>query len=60
MDASLTAVLWNHEYEFNQAYNFFVKRKEKEIKLLIDQITVRLSDQAVADQKMQRLLLQNQ
>jgi len=36
MDASLTAVLRNHEYEFNQAYNFFVKRKEKEIKLLID------------------------
>jgi hypothetical protein len=29
-------ILQRHEYEYNQAYNIFVKHKETEIKELID------------------------
>ena len=39
MDASIKSVIQRHEYDFNQAYNIFVRHKETEIKLLIDQIT---------------------
>ena len=40
-----------------QAYNIFVKRKETELKRLIDDITNRLGDKVQNDKKMKRLEL---
>ncbi len=40
-----------------QAYNIFVKRKETELKQLIDDITNRLGDSVANDKKIKRLEL---
>jgi hypothetical protein len=35
MDVKLTRVLRKHEYDYMQAYNIYVKRKENELKGMI-------------------------
>mgnify|MGYP004582900631 CR=1 FL=1 len=50
-------MLEQHELEYMQAYNIFVKRKETELKRLIDDITNRLGDKVQNDKKMKRLEL---
>ena len=52
MEANLTNVLQKHELEYMQAYNLYVKRKETELKQLIDEITNRLTDKVANDRKM--------
>jgi hypothetical protein len=49
MEQSMTKVLQKHELEYMQAYNIFVKRKETELKLLIDEITNRIGDKVAND-----------
>jgi len=49
--------LKKHELEYLQAYNLFVKRKEVELKELIDEITNRLGDKLTNDSKIKRLEL---
>jgi hypothetical protein len=36
LDKNLNSVLRKQEYEYLQAYNIYVKRKEKELRELID------------------------
>ena len=57
MEANLTNVLQKHELEYMQAYNLYVKRKETELKQLIDEITNRLTDKVANDRKMKQLEL---
>lgn len=57
LSGSLERVLQHHELEYMQAYNIFVKRKETEMKQLIDDITQRLGDKVANDKKMKRLEL---
>lgn len=57
MESSLQKVLQKHELEYMQAYNIYVKRKETELKKLIDDITNRLGDKVANDKKMKRLEL---
>lgn len=57
MEDSFARVLAQHEYEYAQAYNIFVKNKEAELKQLIDDITQRLGDKVANDRKMKRLEL---
>lgn len=51
----MAKVLQKHEYEYMQAYNIFVKRKESELKQLIDDISTRLGDSVANDKKIKRL-----
>ena len=57
MEDSFARVLAQHEYEYAQAYNIFVKNKETELKQLIDDITQRLGDKVANDRRMKRLEL---
>lgn len=57
LESSLAKVLQKHELEYMQAYNIYVKRKETELKKLIDDITNRLGDKVANDKKMKRLEL---
>jgi len=44
MDQKLTRVLRKHEYDYMQAYNIYVKRKENELKGMISQLNAKNSD----------------
>ena len=57
METNLANVLQQHELEYMQAYNLYVKRKETELKQLIDEITNRLTDKVANDRKMKQLEL---
>jgi hypothetical protein len=48
-------VLQKHELEYMQAYNIYVKRKETELKQLINDISTRLGDSVANDKKIKRL-----
>lgn len=50
-------MLSQHELEYMQAYNIYVKNKETELKRLIDDITNKLGDKVANDKKMKRLEL---
>ena len=57
MDHSLQEVIEKNEYDYLQAYNIFVKRKENELKGMIDQLSARNQDQKLNDLKMYKLEL---
>ena len=51
----MAKVLQKHELEYMQAYNIYVKRKETELRQLIDDISDRLGDSVANDKKIKRL-----
>lgn len=55
MDKSMNVVLKKHEYEYLQAYNIHVKRKEGELRELIQRMNERHSDTQIKDQKIHKL-----
>ena len=48
-------VLERHEYEFMQAYNIYVKKKEKELIKIIETLEKRNKNNSQLDQKMKTL-----
>jgi hypothetical protein len=48
-------VLRKQEYEYLQAYNIYVKRKEKELRELIDALNVKNSNNNIKDQRITQL-----
>lgn len=51
MDKSLNVVLKKHEFEYMQAYNIHVNRKEGELRQLIKQMNDRTTDAQAKDKK---------
>jgi hypothetical protein len=49
LDTYLNNVLRKQEYEYLQAYNIYVKRKEKELKTLIDELDEKNSNNNFKD-----------
>ena len=48
-------MLRKQEYEYLQAYNIYVKRKEKELRELIDALNVKNSNNNIKDQRITSL-----
>lgn len=55
LDQKLNKVLRKQEYEYLQAYNIYVKRKEKELRELIDALNVKNSNNNIKDQRITQL-----
>jgi chemotaxis methyl-accepting protein methylase len=55
LDTKLNNVLRKQEYEYLQAYNIYVKRKEKELRELIDALNVKNSNNNIKDQRITQL-----
>ena len=55
MDKNMKQVLERHEYEFMQAYNIYVKKKEKELIKIIETLEKRNKNNSQLDQKMKTL-----
>ena len=55
MDKSMNVVLKKQEYEYLQAYNIHVKRKEGELRDLIHQMNARNTDTSKKDLKIKNL-----
>ena len=55
LDTKLNNVLRKQEYEYLQAYNIDVKRKEKELRELIDALNVKNSNNNIKDQRITSL-----
>ncbi len=49
MGTDISKIIELHEYEYLQAYNIFVKRKEIELKEFVDKMDKRHSDSKVYD-----------
>jgi chromosome segregation ATPase len=55
LDEKLKSVLRNQEYEYLQAYNIYVKRKEKELKSLISALNEKNSNNNFKDMRISQL-----
>lgn len=55
MDRNMKQVLERHEYEFMQAYNIYVKKKEKELIEIIQTLEKRNKNNSLLDLKMKNL-----
>lgn len=55
LDDSLNKVLRKQEYEYLQAYNIYVKRKEKELRGLIDTLNEKNSNNNFKDARIKQL-----
>ena len=51
----MNRILSKHEYEYLQAYNIYVKRKEKELTKLVQTMHEHNSNSQVKDQKINKL-----
>lgn len=49
MGSSIGKIIEAHEYEYLQAYNLFVKRKENELKDFVDKMDKRHGDTKIFD-----------
>tara|TARA_B110000285_G_scaffold121632_1_gene137536 strand:+ start:318 stop:608 length:291 start_codon:yes stop_codon:yes gene_type:complete len=55
LDDKLNLVLAKQEYEYLKSYNIYVKRKEKELRLLIDKLNEKNSNNTLKDEKINNL-----
>jgi len=55
LDEKLKSVLRNQEYEYLQAYNIYVKRKEKELKSLVSALNEKNSNNNFKDMRISQL-----
>jgi hypothetical protein len=55
LDDKLNLVLAKQEYEYPRSYNIYVKRKEKELRLLIDKLNEKNSNNTLKDEKINNL-----
>ena len=55
MDKKLNRVLAKQEYEYLKGYNIYVKRKEKELRELIDKLNEKNSNNTLKDEKITTL-----
>lgn len=55
LDKKLNRVLAKQEYEYLKGYNIYVKRKEKELRELIDKLNEKNSNNTLKDEKINNL-----
>lgn len=55
MSSGMKRVLEKHEYEYLQAYNIFVKRKEQELKEFIAEMDAKTDDKKSLDLRIRKL-----
>lgn len=55
MDKKLNRVLLKQEYDYLKGYNIYVKRKEKELRELIDKLNEKNSNNTLKDEKINNL-----
>jgi hypothetical protein len=55
LDDKLNLVLAKQEYEYLKSYNIYVKRKEKELRELIDTLNKKNSNNTLKDEKINNL-----
>lgn len=55
MDTKLNRVLAKQEYEYLKGYNIYVKRKEKELRELIEKLNEKNSNNTLKDEKISNL-----
>lgn len=55
LDKKLNRVLAKQEYEYLKGYNIYVKRKEKELRDLIDKLNEKNSNNTLKDEKINTL-----
>ena len=55
LDDKLNLVLAKQEYEYLKSYNIYVKRKEKELRELIDKLNEKNSNNTQKDEKINNL-----
>jgi hypothetical protein len=55
LDDKLNLVLAKQEYEYLKAYNIYVKRKEKELRELIETLHKKNSNNSLKDEKINNL-----
>lgn len=55
LDEKLNLVLAKQEYEYLKSYNIYVKRKEKDMRDLIDQLNKKNSNNTLKDEKINNL-----
>ena len=55
LDDKLNLVLAKQEYEYLKSYNIYVKRKEKELRELIDKLNEKNSNNTLKDEKISNL-----
>ena len=55
LDKKLNRVLAKQEYEYLKGYNIYVKRKEKELRELIDKLNEKNSNNTLKDEKISNL-----
>ena len=55
LDKKLNRVLAKQEYEYLKGYNIYVKRKEKELRELIEKLNEKNSNNTLKDEKINNL-----
>ncbi len=55
LDSKLNRVLYKQEYEYLKGYNIYVKRKEKELRELIEKLNEKNSNNTLKDEKINNL-----
>lgn len=55
LDKKLNRVLAKQEYEYLKGYNIYVKRKEKELRELIEKLNQKNSNNTLKDEKINNL-----
>ena len=55
LDKKLNRVLLKQEYDYLKGYNIYVKRKEKELRELIDKLNEKNSNNTLKDEKINNL-----
>jgi dipeptidase len=58
LDKKLNRVLAKQEYEYLKGYNIYVKKKEKELRQLIEKLNEKNSNNTLKDEKITSLELQ--
>lgn len=58
LDVKLNRVLAKQEYEYLKGYNIYVKKKEKELRQLIEKLNEKNSNNTLKDEKITNLELQ--